>query len=282
MKILFVKMQGLGNDFVVLDATKKAIPLTKPQIQQMADRKFGIGFDQLLMLEACPDASADFYYRIFNADGSEVEQCGNGARCVGRFIKDKGLSQKKNLTLKTKKGYLNLSLESNNWVSVQMGIPLFEPSDIPFLTDQSGPVYSLALANDEIMQFGVVNIGNPHAIIQVNALNSKQVQETGAFLERHKAFPQGVNVSFMQIIDRNQIHLQVFERGVGPTLACGSAACASMAWGKKMNWLDNDVKVLQPGGSLEIYWKNQADDIKMSGPAEFVFHGEYCVFSGLV
>lgn len=244
--ILFSKMQGLGNDFVVLDATKNPIKFEAEQIKKMADRRYGIGFDQLLLIEANVDQSADFNYRIFNADGSESYQCGNGARCVARFIYEKGLSSKKTITLKTTKIFMELSLLENGLVRVLLDPPKFTRTEIPFITDQQGPCYSLPFKKNTLY-FYVVNVGNPHAVIFEEG-ESEDVNEVGSYLEKHPAFSEGVNVGFVKILNPQEIELRVYERGVGRTLACGSGACAAVVCGIREARLKGPVCVHQAGG----------------------------------
>lgn len=264
MKIAFTKMQGLGNDFIVIDATKKAFALTKSQIRKLADRHFGVGCDQLLIITSAPKRNVDFGYRIFNADGSEVSQCGNGARCIAKYIHDKKLSKKNLLKIATKAGALELKLEKNNQVTVNMGIPIF--------TDNKN--YLLPVGNQSI-EIGEVDMGNPHAVIIVDNDDQAPVKELGAQIEKHPHFPQGVNVGFMQIINPKKIRLRVFERGVGETLACGSGACAAVAVGKIRGLLDSQVNVELLGGNLHTQWNGEGQPLFMTGPAEKVFTGEW-------
>lgn len=275
MTIPFTKMQGLGNDFVVIDATKQSFDLTSKTIQRMADRRFGIGFDQLLAIEKAKDPETDFNLRIFNADGSEVGQCGNGARCVARYIQEKQLSKKKHLILKTSHSRLSLFLEKDNQVLVDMGIPKFDPEEIPFKANQRTSQYSLQI-DETSLEFGLVNIGNPHAVIQVNDVENADVLGIGAKLSTHPNFPVGTNVGFMQIINPSEIKLRVFERGAAETFACGSGACAAVAIGRQLGSMEEKVQVFQRGGQLSISWTGQEkDSIRMKGPAEFVYHGQW-------
>ena len=267
-------MQGLGNDFAVLDATREAFNLPRKTIQQMADRRFGIGFDQLLVLEAASDKEVDFNYRIFNADGGEVAQCGNGARCLARYIKQKDLIKKDLITLKTASTTLQLKVEANNQVTVSFPAPIFTPAAIPFKTQQKNPPYHLQLSNTQL-EFGVVNVGNPHAIVCVDDINQAPLNTLGMALARDASFPEGVNVGFMQIISSEHIQLRVLERGAGETLACGSGACAAMTYGREQNWLSERVKVTQAGGDLEIVWPGLDSALLMTGPAEFVYQGQW-------
>jgi diaminopimelate epimerase len=262
MKISFTKMQGLGNDFVVIDGIKHPdIKLNTTQIKKLADRHFGIGFDQLLWILPTKDDHADFIFRIFNADGSEVGQCGNGARCVARYVYDHQLTSKNSIKLATQTTLIQAHIETDQQVSVDMGIPQFEGSQ------------SFPLANQRI-EATLVDLGNPHAVIKVVDVNQAPVQELGGLLQKHHHFPNGVNVGFMQILDKQHIKLRVFERGAGETLACGSGACAAMVAGYKQNLLDKEVRVDLPGGQLLISWEGPNTAVKMTGPAEVVFTGE--------
>jgi diaminopimelate epimerase len=274
MKLPFSKMQGLGNDFVVIDATRTNYSLTKSQIQQMADRHYGIGFDQLLLLEKATRPDVDFTYRIFNADGSEVSQCGNGARCIAHYIKNHSLSMKQHFLLATQAGKLELQIEPNNEVTVNMGIPTFEPEQIPFRVEKMADRYQLPVAGEQIT-LSTVNVGNPHAVIEVNDVNAAPVQQLGALIEQHPLFPERTNVGFMQILSSKEIRLRVFERGAGETLACGSGACAAVVVGRKLNLLAEKVLVHLPGGDLTICWQGPNKPVWMTGPAEEVFLGEY-------
>lgn len=267
-------MQGLGNDFVVIDATKTAFNLSCSQIQAMANRRFGVGFDQLLLVELPKSNAVDFHFRIFNADGSEVGQCGNGARCIARFIREKGLSQQRQFRVSTITDIMQLALESDDKVAVQMGVPRFEPADIPFVAKESANHYDVVVG-DQTVKLSVVNVGNPHAIILVNHIDANQVSTLGAALSKHERFPEGVNVGFMQVIDPQNIRLRGYERGSGETLACGSGACAAMVIGRRNGLLQERVTVSQPGGSLVVDWQGPDAAILMIGPAQTVFEGEY-------
>jgi len=264
--IPFFKMQALGNDFVVMDATKQPFLLSSQQIQDMSDRHLGVGFDQLLVLEPPRDADTDFYYRIFNADGSEVGQCGNGARCIARFIQQQGLSDKEDWMLQTMDTQLQCHLLNDGRIFVRMGQPQFSPEKIP---------YSLNKPPTTHIDFLTVNVGNPHAVIVVNEINEADLLEWGKQLSVDARFPEGVNVSVMAIQNRAHILLSVFERGVGQTQACGSAACAAVVLGRKQGLLDTQVLVSQPGGDLEVIWQGTDSQVEMIGSAEFVYQGEY-------
>ncbi len=267
-------MQGLGNDFVVIDGVRNPIKLTPELIRQMADRHYGIGCDQLLVVESAKRPEVDFEYRIFNADGGEVSQCGNGARCVGRFLWQSHLTQKNSILLGTKERIIAVKSAENNDITVNMGIPLLEPEAIPFEAAIRSDWYPVELA-DEIVQVAVVNLGNPHAVLLVNDIDQAPVARLGQALEQHPRFPARVNVGFMQCVDRGHIRLRVFERGVGETLACGSGACAAMVIGYLQGWLGDTVLVDLLGGRLKISWAGQQSSVWMTGPAEEVFRGEW-------
>lgn len=271
--INFTKMQGLGNDFVVIDAINQAIELTPEQIRFMSDRHFGIGFDQLLLVEPAISHNADFKYRIFNADGSEVSQCGNGARCFARFVRDKKLSGKDEICVDTNSGQLTLRFDDGDMVTVNMGIPRHSPDEIPLHAEQESKFYSVEVNSAE-KAFGAVSMGNPHAVIQVNDIKSAPVYELGQALESHPIFPERANIGFMQILDRQHIKLRVYERGAAETLACGSGACAAVVIGIEQNLIDHDVYVELPGGKLKIHWSGRDTPVFMTGPAVTVFDGQ--------
>ena len=266
-------MHGLGNDFVVIDAINQHIDLTSEQIRLLSDRHFGIGFDQLLLVEAAVSDNADFKYRIFNADGSEVAQCGNGARCFARFVRDKKLSDKDEIRVDTDSGQLLLCFDDNNLITVNMGIPRHAPAEIPLLAEEESRFYTVQV-NDTEKAFGAVSMGNPHAVIQVTDVKSAPVAELGKALESHAFFPERVNVGFMQVVDRQHIKLRVFERGAAETLACGSGACAAVVIGIEHNLLDPVVSVDLPGGTLTINWRGRGEPVLMTGPAVSVFEGQ--------
>jgi len=270
--INFTKMHGLGNDFVVIDAIHQDIALTAEQIQALSDRHFGIGFDQLLLVEKPVSDNADFKYRIFNADGSEVAQCGNGARCFARFVHDKKLSDKNEIRVDTNAGQLLLCLDADGQITVNMGIPRHQPAEIPLLAEQEARFYT-ATVNGIERAFGAVSMGNPHAVIQVNDIKNAPVAETGEALENHPIFPERANIGFMQIVDRSHIKLRVFERGAAETLACGSGACAAVVIGIEHQLLERDVRVELPGGDLRISWAGRGEPVYMTGPAVSVFEG---------
>ena len=272
MKFEFTKMHGLGNDFVVIDAINQKISLNAEKIRFLADRHFGIGFDQLLLVEKPTQENADYRYGIYNADGGEVAQCGNGARCFARFVRDKGLSDKNELCVETNSGQLILHFTDDDLITVNIGVPKHHPTLIPLLADQESKFYS-ALVNDTEKAFGAVSLGNPHAILEVNDINTAPVEELGAALENHTIFPERANIGFMQVLDKQQIKLRVFERGAGETLACGSGACAAVVIGIEHQLLDNEVLVELPGGNLKIAWAGRGQPVFMSGPAISVFDG---------
>lgn len=273
MLLNFTKMHGLGNDFMVVDAVTQNVFLSKDQIKKLADRNFGIGFDQLLMVEPPYDPDLDFHYRIFNSDGSEVTQCGNGARCFARFVQLKGLTNKSAIKVSTKSGNMVLYLEGEDKVTVNMGRPIFEPKQIPFVANQQEKTYLLKTSQKTVMS-GVVSMGNPHCVMVVDDLDQTDVLGLGAELEQHERFPEQANIGFMQIINSEHIKLRVYERGVGETLACGSGACAAVVVGRIQDLLGSKVQVDLPGGSLHIRWHDESSPVKMTGPAQYVFDGQ--------
>ena len=272
MKMWFTKMEGLGNDFVVINGINQSISLNQAQIQHIADRHLGVGCDQLLLVEAATDNNVLFTYRIFNADGGEVEQCGNGARCFARFVHDKGLTQERLIPVQTKAGKLILELRDDDQVTVNMGIPEFQPAKIPFDATEIAHRYALDVGNETI-NIGAVALGNPHAVLQVDDIDTAAVETLGPQIEAHSRFPQRVNAGFMQIIDQNMIKLRVYERGVGETLACGSGACAAVAVGRQAQLLSENVQVQLTGGTLTIEWQGEGQPLMMTGPATTVFEG---------
>lgn len=271
MRLRFTKMHGLGNDFMVLDLLTQAYTLTPEQISTWADRRTGIGFDQLLAVEPPTDPGADFRYRIYNADGTEAEQCGNGARCFARFVHDHRLTPKRSLLLDTSNRRIATHLQSDGDVEVDMGEPSFEPDALPY-TGPSGMAQSLKV-DDEVVAFTAVSVGNPHIVIRVDDAAAAPVEAMGAALTRHEAFPEGVNVGFCQIVDRGFVRLRVFERGVGETRACGTGACAAVVAGIANGQLDERVKVSLPGGKLRLSWSGPGSPVKMTGPASVSFDG---------
>ena len=273
MKLKFSKMHGLGNDFVVLDGVRQAVSLTPEQLRYLADRNFGVGCDQILLVEAPSQAGVDFRYRIFNADGSEVEQCGNGARCFVRFVHEQGLTDKREIKVETRRGIITPRLEANGSVTVDMGEPRFLPAEIPFLHDEDVVIYNLDVA-DETLEISVVSMGNPHAVQVVDSVDTAPVGQHGPLIENHEQFPQRVNAGFMQVVDRHAIKLRVFERGSGETLACGTGACAAVVTGIRRGLLDSPVRVTTRGGDLNIAWGGPGRPVLMTGPAMTVFTGE--------
>lgn len=273
MKLRFTKMQGAGNDFVVIDATKNPVHLSHSQIQHIANRYFGVGCDQLLMVESTDTPDVDFRYRIFNADGGEVEQCGNGARCFVRFVVDKGLTSKRDIRVETASGIITLMLQDDGQVTVNMGAPRFAPAQIPFEAEQQATTYELPLAS-ETVTVSAVSMGNPHAVMLVDNVHTAEVASLGPQIESHARFPQRVNAGFMQVLNEHEINLRVYERGSGETLACGTGACAAAVSGIQLGTLQSPVKVHTRGGILTIQWAGGESPVLMTGPAEIVFDGE--------
>lgn len=273
MILKFTKMQGLGNDFVVIDAINQNVQLNAEQIRHIADRHFGVGCDQLLLVETSNLPDVDFRYRIFNADGGEVEQCGNGARCFVRFVHDHGLTDKTEIRVETARGIILPRLEQDGQITVNMGVPRLQPADIPFVADAEALQYSLSLGNASV-QIAAVSMGNPHAVQIVEHIESAPVAEQGALIEHHPRFPQRVNAGFMQIIDEHCIRLRVYERGAGETLACGTGACAAAVAGIRQGLLISPVSVSMRGGDLLIAWAGANAPVLMTGPATRVFEGE--------
>ena len=272
MIIAFTKMQGLGNDFVVIDAVTQNISLTPEQIRRLADRHFGIGCDQVLVVERPQSGAADFRYRIFNADGGEVEQCGNGARCFVHFVRERGLTDKREITVETAGGIIRPRIEGDGRVTVDMGVPRFAPHDIPFHADSESLRYEL-LAGDSTVTIGAVSMGNPHAVVQVADVRGAPVTTLGPLIERHPRFPKRVNAGFMEVAAPDRIRLRVYERGAGETLACGTGACAAVAVGRRWGLLEETVTVELRGGDLTIRWQGDDNPVWMTGPALRVFEG---------
>ena len=273
MKLKFSKMHGLGNDFVVLDGIRQPLSLTPEQLRYLADRHFGVGCDQILLVETAGQPGVDFRYRIFNADGGEVEQCGNGARCFVRFVHDVGLTAKREIRVETQSGIITPRLEDDGNVTVNMGIPRFLPAEIPFLGDGEAVIHALEVAG-EAQQISVVSMGNPHAVQLVDNVDHAPVGTQGPLIENHARFPQRVNAGFMQVVGRHAIRLRVYERGAGETLACGSGACAAVAAGIARGLLDSPVRVSTRGGELTIAWGGPGRPVLMTGPAVTVFDSE--------
>lgn len=294
MKLAFTKMQGAGNDFVVIDATRAPLALTTEQVRRLGDRHFGVGADQILLVEPAPSSEVDFRYRIFNGSGGEVEHCGNGARCFLRFVRDKGLTTQRRVRVQTMNRVLELAEDAEGRVVVDMGAPVFDAARVPFDTTGLQPVgcgdaastghvatplpcWPLTHPDGRSFAVAVVSMGNPHAVLRVDDVDTAPVAEVGPWIESHPRFPARVNVGFMQVLDRQRIRLRVFERGAGETLACGTGACAAVAAGIRLGWLDARVDVHTHGGRLTIAWDglhaSQAP-VRMAGPADTVFEGE--------
>lgn len=271
--LTFTKMHGLGNDFMVIDAISQPFRLQPELIRKLADRNFGVGFDQLLVVEPPGMPDVDFRYRIFNADGSEVEQCGNGARCFARFVRDCRLTNKKVIRVQTAKGVIELRVGRDGLVSVNMGVPELTPAAIPFVADQTQTTYTLE-AGGQSFDISAVSMGNPHGVLVVDNIDSAPVETVGPMLERHPAFPARANIGFLQVVDRGHARLRVFERGVGETLACGTGACAAVVAGRLRGLLDERVEVELPGGRLIIEWSGEGAPVMMEGPATTVFEGQ--------
>ncbi|EIZ1551767.1 diaminopimelate epimerase [Vibrio parahaemolyticus] len=273
MHFHFSKMHGLGNDFMVVDCITQNVFFSQDLIRRLADRHTGVGFDQLLVVEAPYDPETDFHYRIFNADGSEVEQCGNGARSFARFVRLKGLTNKYSISVSTKKGKMILDVEDDGEVTVNMGVPEFEPNKIPFKAKQKEKTYIMR-AGDKTLFCGAVSMGNPHVVTVVDDVDTADVDTLGPLLESHERFPERVNAGFMQVVSRDHIRLRVYERGAGETQACGSGACGAVAVGILQGLLDESVKVSLPGGELHISWQGPGKPLFMTGPATHVFDGQ--------
>ena len=273
MKLKFTKMQGAGNDFIVIDATRTPVALDAAAIRRLSDRHLGIGFDQMLVVEPARTPDSDFYYRIFNADGGEVSQCGNGARCFVRYVSDKNLSAKIAIRVETRSGIIEPRLERDGRVTVNMGVPIFEPARIPFVTDRRATSYALAVDGRE-REISALSMGNPHAVQTVDNVDTAPVADEGPLIESHLRFPEQVNAGYMQIVERNHIKLRVYERGAGETLSCGTGACAAAVAGITRGLLDSPVKVQTRGGVLEISWAGEVQPVFMTGPAQSVFEGE--------
>lgn len=284
MIVTFTKMHGLGNDFVIFDATQRPISLSAERVRRLADRRFGIGCDQVLLVEPPQQADVDFSYRIFNADGGEVEQCGNGARCFARFVHDKGLSSKTEIAVQTLSGIIYPRLEPDGQVRVNMGVPEFEPARIPFDAAQRQGSYELELAasaaqtvaSSPVMRpikISVVSMGNPHAVQLVSDIDMAPVSTQGPLIEAHPRFPKRVNAGYMQILDPGSIRVRVYERGAGETLACGTGACAAVVVGRQQGLLDAKVKVGLTGGTLSVEWQGEGQAVWLTGPAVTVYEG---------
>jgi len=273
MLLKFTKMHGAGNDFVVLDGVRQHIELSPEQLRLLADRHFGVGCDQILLVEKAQHKDADFRYRIFNADGGEVEQCGNGARCFARFVHDQQLTPKREITVETQSGLISPRLEDDGRVTVDMGAPIFAAKLIPF-DGGSGAVSEPLGVAGETLQISVLSMGNPHAVQVVADIEHAPVEKLGPLIEHHPRFPKRVNAGFMQIMDRRHIRLRVYERGAGETLSCGTGACAAVVAGIRRGLLDSPVSVATRGGLLTIAWGGKGAPVLLTGPAITVFEGE--------
>ena len=275
-RLRFTKMQGLGNDFVVLDGVRESVALAPAQIRRIADRHFGVGCDQVLLVEKATRPDVDFRYRIFNADGREVEQCGNGARCFVHFVREQGLTTKRAIRVETRGGVIEPRLEADGQVTVDMGRPRFMPAEIPFVSASDAVVQPLDVGGRTVV-ITAISMGNPHAVQVVADVDAAPVRSEGPQIERHERFPQGVNAGYMQVIDRANIRLRVWERGAGETLACGTGACAAVVAGIRRGLLTSPVNVATLGGGLGIAWAGAGAPVMMTGPAETVFEGEWSV-----
>lgn len=273
MLVRFTKMHGLGNDFLVLDTITQKVKVNSALVAKLADRNFGVGFDQMLIVEPPTDPDMDFRYRIFNADGSEVEHCGNGARCFAKFVRDKRLTAKETVAVETQKGPIYLTITEDRQVVVDMGQPVLEPQQIPFSADQQAPTYPIDVAGQTI-EISAVSMGNPHGVLVVDSIDTAPVESWGPELEAHPKFPAKANIGFMEIVNRNSIRLRVFERGAGETMACGTGACAAVVAGQLRGLLDPGVTVQLPGGALQIDWNGVGKPLVMTGPATTVYEGQ--------
>ncbi len=272
MQLTFTKMHGAGNDFVVIDLISQHCDLRARHIRKLADRRLGIGCDQVLVVEAPRTPDVDFRYRIYNADGEEVEQCGNGARCFARFVRDKRLTRKRIISVETAGGVLELRVRDKHQVEVNMGAPILEPANIPYTAGDRSHFYQLDVAG-QTLEIGAVSMGNPHAVLRVDQVGSAKVEELGPLVESHEDFPQRTNTGFMQIVSNTEINLRVYERGVGETLACGTGACAAVVYGIGRGWLHDTVTVNLPGGKLTVSWAGEGEPVIMTGPTAVVFEG---------
>jgi len=272
VSLTFSKMHGLGNDFVVIDAIRQQVSLSAEDVRFIAHRRFGVGCDQVLLVETPQTDKTDFRYRIFNADGGEVEQCGNGARCFARFVLDEGLTDKTEIPVETASGIIVLRVLEDGQITVNMGIPVLDPLEIPFQAEQKAITYDLDVQGQHL-EIAAISMGNPHAVLQVENVQTAPVNELGTLIEAHPRFPNRVNVGFMEIVDSGSIKLRVFERGAGETMACGTGACAAVVAGRLQGLLDETVRVELPGGQLVISWAGPGQSVMMTGPATHVFRG---------
>jgi len=273
MLLRFTKMHGLGNDFMVLDLISQHAHIQPKHAKQWGDRHTGVGFDQLLIVEPPSNPDVDFRYRIFNADGSEVEQCGNGARCFARFVLDKRLTAKKQLRVETKGGIIELDIRNDGQIGVNMGPPRLQPAEIPFVADAQALSYDVEV-DGQSLQLAAVSMGNPHAVLRVDDVDSAPVHSLGPKLEQHPRFPMRVNVGFIQVLDRQRAKLRVWERGAGETQACGTGACAAAVAAISQGWMDSPVQIELPGGRLSIEWAGPGQPVMMTGPAMRVYEGQ--------
>ncbi len=273
MLVRFTKMHGLGNDFMVIDAVSQRVRITPKIVRKLSDRHTGIGFDQLLLVEPPSRPDMDFRYRIYNADGSEVEHCGNGARCFGRFVRERRLTIKDEIHVETARGQAVLYLLPDRQVDVDMGAPELRPAEVPFRAERQAATYSVDV-NGESVELSAVSMGNPHGVLVVDNVDTAPVETLGPMLEPHPSFPQKANIGFMQVMSRNEIRLRVYERGAGETLACGTGACAAVVAGRLRGLLDEEVLVHLPGGDLRIRWPGEGQAVRMTGPATTVFEGQ--------
>jgi diaminopimelate epimerase len=276
MLVRFTKMHGLGNDFMVVDLVTQRAKITPALVRRLADRHFGVGFDQLLLVEPPTDPQMDFRYRIYNADGSEVEHCGNGARCFARFVRDKRLTIKPEICVETAKGKAVLRVLEDQQVEVDMGAPVLVPVDIPFVADSAATIYPVEV-NEQWLELSAVSMGNPHGVLVVDDVTTAAVETLGPLLESHLCFPARANIGFMQIVSPSEIRLRVYERGAGETKACGTGACAAVVAGRLRGLLGDDVKVHLPGGELRIRWTGEGQPVLMTGPATTVYEGQIFV-----
>ncbi len=278
MRLRFTKMHGLGNDFVVIDAVSNKVRLNPDKVRQIADRRFGVGCDQLLIVEIPDNPDVDFRYRIYNCDGSEVENCGNGARCFAKFVRDRKLTGKDRIKVETANGIMELIVQPDGNITVDMGVPILAPAKLPFQDSDGQPLsqsitYPLQVG-DQRLEISAVSMGNPHAVTLVEDTDTAPIEILGPLVESHARFPQRVNAGFMQVLSSGEIRLRVYERGAGETLACGTGACAAVVAGRLRKLLDSEVKVHLPGGTLTIRWPGEGEPVLMTGPATSVFHGQ--------
>ncbi len=276
MQLKFTKMHGTGNDFVVIDLITQRFELESRHVRMLADRRLGVGCDQVLVVEAPRTPQVDFHYRIYNADGEEVEQCGNGARCFARFVREKRLTRKRVISVETAAGILQLRVHDKHQVEVDMGAPQLEPATIPYAATSRAPSYSMAV-DGQSLEIGAVSMGNPHAVLRVDSADTANLEHLGPLVESHADFPQRTNVGFMQVVSKREVKLRVYERGVGETLACGTGACAAVVYGICRGWLCDTVTVSLPGGKLKIFWAGEGNSVIMTGPTAVVFDGSISI-----